>query len=271
MEKTASPIDPDPNALQSDIQRWLPKRWADIAGNEKLVHYLRDGLLNRVRKSDACSGNLFVTGDSRSGKTAMMSQFIRSAVCQKLDPDTLDPCDGTCEACRQNPIRYGLRGLFAQWADSRIFFAPVDCTEISVSELQEVMQEMNGWEGIRIVYLDEVHGLVRRGMDEMLLKPLDQCKFLWLASSAITDGLHPMFLRRFIMRSTIRPNVEELSIWLAHRCNEFAITWDDSSTLIALAERSDRTPGLALQVLAVAGDMPGRTLSRELVEEHIFV
>ncbi len=107
-------------------------------------------------------------------------------------------------------------------------------------------------------------------MDEKLLKPVEELGFMWLASSATTEGLEKMFLNRFIKISTSLPERDELAIWLAQRCREWGISWDSHETLLRLAERSDRVPGMALQVLARATKKRDRILTQRLVESHIF-
>jgi len=254
-----------------EIQKWLPERFSEFVGNSRLISYFQNGI------STGCGiGNTLITGPSRSGKTAFVKFFIRACFCCHRDPATGDPC-GRCQTCTDDIGTNECWGIFSYCDPDQehrpvdLHYVPIDCPRTTEKELRSTLDDLRDTSGVRIVYLDEVHRLVHRNMDEMLLKIMEERNFVWIASSASTTGLERMFLNRFpIKRRTNLPGTEELAIFITHRCRAWQIDWDEPSTLTRLAERSHHTPGLALQVLVAAAAEPDRLLTGELVEEHEF-
>jgi len=235
------------------------------------MEYWRDGI--RVHGQLT---NTLIKGPSRSGKTASIKLFIKSLFCAQRDATTLNPC-GECALCVQDIATHGHAGFFAEFDDAAegraipLHYLPVDCPRISEARLRDTLQDLRDFDGIRIVYLDEVHRLVERKMDHMLLKPLEERDFLWIASSAVTTGLEQMFINRFATRlRTALPSRDELAVFLGLRCNAWSIDWEPDS-ILRLAERANQVPGLALQVLARAAAQRARTITMEMVEGHDFL
>ncbi|WP_337175409.1 hypothetical protein [Paludisphaera sp.] len=219
-------------------------------------------------------------GDSRSGKTAMVKHLVRCIICKRLDEQTFDPCDGSCEACRQRPELSGLQGLQASLAaygpDGKesipIQFAVVDCTLIHTPEqLRDHLVSMsNESGGIRIFYFDEVHRLTKRGMDEMLLKAVEDKEAIWFFSTAKPDGLEDMFLNRLLKLGTEPPSEEEMACWLADRCNDWGIRAEPEA-IMRVVEKSNRVVGTALHALAQASLDDDEGLTLDFVEEDWVV
>lgn len=271
-----------------DIERWIPERWDQVVGNQALKEYFWD-MIWCVRKQGHRSGfNLLATGSSREGKTSLITLGIKCLGCLNLDFETMNPC-GKCKCCTLNHHLYGNDGwenvvdfLNEHEAPTpvRYHYRPIDCTRISEAELERVLSELRVNDGnLRIVYLDEVHRLARRSMDEKLLKPLEDFPAIWLASSAYVkrhagDGhsLEKMFQNRFTFRlSTEKPSRSELILWLAERCHEWNIPVETpEKTLERLAERCRHVPGMALQILNKAHKKRSRLLTSAMVEEHVF-
>lgn len=228
-----------------------------------------------IRAGTLCA-NTLVHGDSRSGKTAAIKLYIKTLACKRRDETSLSPC-GDCDSCRKNVGRYADSELTISFPSEpelcqKFDYLPIDCTRITESRLRTELENLWDTDGIRIVYLDELFRLQRRGMDELLLKALEEHNFVWLASSATLEGIEQMFLNRFSAPvRTELPTVDELSEWLALRCQSWMIDWDDPMTLIRLAERCDRVPGKALHVLARAAGTRARRLTERLVSTHEFL
>ncbi|MBA3485213.1 MAG: hypothetical protein H0T51_25745 [Pirellulales bacterium] len=70
----------------------------------------------------------------------------------------------------------------------------------------------------------------------------------------------------------IHQEVGKLAEFLAERCEEWGIRCvdDAEASLNQLAELSGCVPGLALQVLRRAHKNPGKLLTMEMIEEHVF-
>lgn len=251
-----------------DITHWIPSRWEEVLCNRELVEHFQDilrGFLGGATRGVAT----MPLGCPRSGKTSTAKFFVRCALCAALDPSTLNPC-GRCKNCLEADVRFAEEELFAYHRSPPVHYMPIDCTRVTQDRLNEVISGAYRYEGIRIVFLDEVHRLQRRNMDEQLLKPLEEADCTWIASSATTAGLERMFLNRFVKIRTHLPSLDDLALWLGARCKEWGIEWTDSADIERLAERSAGIPGLALPVLARALLRPDRTLTRQLIESHLF-
>lgn len=271
-----------------DIERWIPESWDQFAGNHELKEYFSD-MIRCVRQEGHRAGfNLLATGVSRSGKTSMITFGIKCLGCLNFDFNTMNPC-GKCKCCTLNHHLYGNDGwenivdfLDEQEAPTpvRYHYHPIDCTRLTEADLESRLAKLRCCnEDLRVIYLDEVHRLSRRFMDERLLKPLEDFPAIWIASSAnvrrdVEGGptLDPMFLKRFSYRITTElPTLYDLVTWLAERCVEWNIYVEaQERTLARLAERCHQVPGMALQVLNKAHKRRTKTLTFEMVEEHIF-
>lgn len=255
----------------NDIKRWTPPRWQDVAGNSALVEHFQD-ILRSSLDGEFSGLNTLVTGPSRSGKTAIVKLFARCLYCDRLDRETLTPCRFECRNCRTDVSRFGLQGIEVLSQERSIHYLPMDFAGITETELREKLTDLRDYTGFRIVFMDEAHRLVRRSMDEQLLKPVEErANTMWIVTSAVTSELEAMFKKRFVRLHTQLPSIKEFSLWLTDRCHEFGIDdLDSPSTIVRLAERSNQIPGDALQVLAQAAIKRPKRLTRQLVENHIF-
>ncbi len=183
----------------------------------------------------------------------------------------LNPCNGSCITCRQKPESHGLEGLFSAIAFDekrlQVNFSVVDCTKIHTPEqLREHLIRVTDWqEGLRIFYFDEIHRLVNRGMDEMLLKEVEEKNFLWIFSTAKPENLEDMFMNRLIKLRTQLPEEVEMEDWLADRCDEWGIRFEPEA-IIRLVEKSNRIVGTALHAIAMAALDHDQGLTLDLVE-----
>src|SRR5436305_59633 len=95
----------------SDPIDWQPRTWEEAVGCEEVITRYK-ALVYGVRIRGLKRGfNTLVTGKTRTGKTCLTRFAIRCLGCQELDLLTLNPCPGTCSACRENPDGYGLFGF----------------------------------------------------------------------------------------------------------------------------------------------------------------
>lgn len=269
--------------VRPDILRWIPDRWDLFLGNysisrrfKKLVRKVR-GMVENKTLVDLNKLCFLLTGESRSGKTAMVKFLIRCIACKEFDDDTLNPCSGTCTTCRQRPELAGLEGLYAEveayGPDGRerlpLHFSLIDCTKIyTPDQLRDHLVRLGSvYNGIRVFYLDEVHRLVHRGMDEMLLKTVEEVEAIWFFSTAIPDDLEDMFKNRMLKLATELPTASELGNWLVDRCNEWAIPWQPEA-ILRVVEKCNRVVGTALHALALASLDDDEGLTLEMVENE---
>ena len=106
----SSLITEKPAKVCPDILRWPPSRWDLFLGNKRIIKHFRR-LVKKIRsiidggvKEDFSRLCFLLFGPSRSGKTALVKFLVRCITCKSLDPETLNPCDGTCSTCRQQPV-----------------------------------------------------------------------------------------------------------------------------------------------------------------------
>lgn len=250
-----------------EIQNWVPPTLNHIVGCPVLRSHFCDML-----RVDGCGVNTFVFGEPGTGKTAVVKAFVRSLMCPHRERESGTPC-GNCETCRSFDVRYDDKGLFAHLQPratgscEAIHFYPVNCGEVTEAKLREILSELREYEGHSLVYLDEVHRLIRRKMEHMLLVPLQELKTMWIASTAMPDDLDRMFQRRFAAKiATTLPEVAELTEFLRQRCEQWNVSVDhDPGTLDLLARRSRRITSDAVGQIAVAAGTKNRTLTRDLV------
>ena len=116
----------------------------------------------------------------------------------------------------------------------RFLDLPLDCTWLDEEAMDRVVTKVRVDDGnLKIIDLDEIHRLSRRFLDVRLLKPLEDCEAIWIASSTYVrkqdddEGrkrleLEKMFQNRFTDRiETQKPTSAELALWLAERCEEW--------------------------------------------------
>ncbi len=273
-----------------DFERFQPHCWDDITGNEAIVEHLKSMLIGIRVNRDFTGWNTLITGPSRSGKTALIKWFIRCLLCLDLaDLENIYPCY-KCMNCENDWDVFGSQeweNIIDLYSESvrtpiRCSIYIVNCACTNEKELDDIVNKVRVDDGmVKIIYLDEVHRLRRRNLDERLLKPLEDTKAIWLASSAYvkkdhvddSSKLDPMFQNRFSFRLiTSPPNVAKLTQWLGKRCIEANIGVEEPTkeTLTIVARRSNCIPGLALQVLNRAVKSRGRTLTKQLAEEFCF-
>jgi len=277
------------NAPPQNIEYLCLKSWDEILGNADLKEYLKD-LIYMVRCEGHRTGfNALITGESRSGKTAAVEYGMKCLGCFDFDFETLEAC-GKCWNCTSTQQRSGNRD-WENWCNIippemvptpiEYHYAPVDCTLLDQKSLNELTFDLEENQGmLNVIYLDEVHRLCSRNMDEKLLKPMEQFEAIWIASSAYADRddgsgrrpLEKMLQNRFTYRiTTEKPSEEELMIWLAERCDQFGIKVESpKTTLRQLAERSNRLPGMALQVVNKAYKKRNKTLTMKILDKHVF-
>lgn len=258
---------------------WLPRRWGQFAGNRLAVKAFKK-LVRRIRgttdRGVAINGfhlSLLLTGASRSGKTSMVQFFVRCLVCEQLNLETLDPCDGTCAACRARPELGGFEELFSYIHADPLGTTPVnlvivDCAKISgPNELKIKLSEIRGRFGLQIVYFDEVHRLKAKGMDEMLMKEVEQTPYLWIFSTAKPQELEPMFVNRSLIVKTELPTASELGDWLKDRCEDVHLLYQ-TVAIERVVQRCNRVAGIALLALSLACLDPEIGLTLYLVDEE---
>ncbi|WP_428305499.1 hypothetical protein [Lacipirellula sp.] len=252
-----------------DIERWNPSLWDDDIGNPDVKEFFQDQLYalrtGRIEKGV----NTYVRGLSRSGKTSTVRLFARCLMCVELNLETLNPC-GHCEACTTQLDRFGEQGMFSYLRGRDVHFMPIDCMQIrGADHLRDLISGMADYNGVKVILLDEISRLSFRGLDELLLGPLQSLNYMWIATSIDSHKIDAAVLNRFPAKfTTVLPTTEELAMLLMRLCRQWGIPYDDPATLCLLAEASNNVTGIALHALAQVNAKRGdaRALTRHAVE-----
>ncbi|MEO1994758.1 MAG: hypothetical protein ABGZ17_05730 [Planctomycetaceae bacterium] len=257
-----------------DIERWYPQYWREIAGNSEMIQEWLDFIVH-----GGC--NTLSTGPSRSGKTRTISLGVKALLCPNRTSD-LDPC-GTCSSCHAvDEARDSHIGLFSAVSGSKYSFVPIDCHNISKDELKKILNESVLESVDTVVYLDEVAGLGQRGLENMLLKSIDERPCIWIASAITvakpvswgrtrqTAGLSAPMQGRFATKvGTSLPGTEELRSWIIDRCLDWQIEIvDPDRTVPRLIKRTGHRVGFVIHVLAKA--VQRRRLYLDMVDGFNF-
>lgn len=219
------------NITPRQIERWVPDNLTEIVGCEKL----KTELIAQLRLNGQ-GPNILISGKSGTGKTSAVKAFVKTLICPYQSGDIPVPC-GKCRDCQNLDVRHPEEGIFATLSDrglqgSPVHFHPVNCGSVTEGELKRVLKDRPEFSGTSIIHLDEVHRIVRRGMDQLLLKPLEELDCVFIASSVHTDELDPMFLRRFAVKvSTSAPTEKELAFFIVERCRAWSIEYDSLNTV----------------------------------------
>lgn len=267
-----------------DLEHWQPRTWDEIVGNQNLKKHLQNMVWCIRIRGDRSGFNTMVTGESRAGKTSAISFAVRCLLCRNLHTESLNPCD-TCSNCsfRHHIMgNDGWEGSVDPATDSqeniRFRFLPYNCGRMLQADIDSLLYKVRDADELQIVYLDEVHRLARRHMDEQLLSAIDTLPAIWISSSARIRQAHStertlekMFQNRHTFRmETQKPSEARLVDWLAYRCTEYEISYSDNSVLSRLSQRSQRIPGMALQVLNEAHKQRAPELTIDAVESFVF-
>lgn len=258
------------NLTPRQIERWVPDNLTEIVGCEEL----KAELIAQLRLSGQ-GPNILISGEPGSGKTSAVKAFVKTLNCPNRSGDIPIPC-GVCEDCKRLDVRKPEEGILTvlnAFAIGKVplHYHPVNCGRVSESELKALL-DRSDLAGQSLIHLDEVHRIVRRGMDQLLLKPLEELDCVFIASSVHTDELDPMFLRRFAVKvSTSAPTEKELAFFIAGRCRAWGIEYDNPGTIALLAQRSNENPARSLTVLSRAASTESRTLTVDLINKHKFL
>jgi hypothetical protein len=252
------------------IKSWIPRQWNQVVGNDDLVEHYR-AMLPAMRAGEI-GDNTMISGDSRTGKTAVTQFFVRCLMCDTPNMQTGDPC-GECNNCKDSSVLEGHSGLFNHLNYGHVHFATMDCTKADADDVDAFASSMTSFADIKVAYLDEVDCLHRsqHHHEKRLLTRTCSSDTMWIASAVSVENLDRAFRKRFTLVDTQLPDKDLLALWLTDRCKEWGIMWDDEETLILLADKAKRNPGDTLRVLDRAYKKTPRLLTRKLVEGHRFI
>jgi len=217
---------------------------------------------------------LMLAGQSRSGKTSIVKKFVLCLACQQYDEATGETCNGCCKACAEFPEKSGQHGLdsYRLTTDERtpVHLIMADATLfLTPQEVQKFIIQHSDYDGIRIVFIDEVHRLADKSMESMFLKAVEERSFFWIFATARPEQLDSMFLNRLIKLETELPTEEELGDFLVDRCLNWGINFEPEA-ILRTVEKSNLITGTALQALALAAVDPEEGLTLELVEDWML-
>jgi len=253
-----------------DIQRWYPERWSQVAGNCWMIA----AWLNFITHGGC---NMLFTGANRTGKTRTNALGFKALLCTNRTGSN-DPCGGCATCLAVDEARDSHTGLFSAATGSRYSFVPIDCHQVSKDQLLRILNETDLEDAKTVIYLDEVAALGQRGLEGLLLKPIDESPCTWVASAiSVTrpsiwkksqrlPGLSIQMQGRFAIKvGTSLPGYQELSTWIHDRCRDWEITIDQPDKVVPLiAKRTGHRVGYVVHLLAAAASA-GRRINPEMV------
>ena len=257
-----------------DIQRYRPTRLIDFVGCEQAKSVLAD-----LIRADGDSMNTIITGDTGTGKFAMIEACLRTRNCPYSAGPLLGPC-GVCADCLAFDFENEDTGCFVigriktnLFGSVVTHFYNVDCCHLGAAEIRKLANDIS-WHGKdrSIVFLDETQDLGDGKRDRFLLTKMIKLNAIWIAAGTTTDGLSPTFVRRFACRCvTTLPTAAALASYLVQRCEAWKIAYDCPETFGLLVERSQLRTAECIAVLARAASREGRRLDKQLVMDHPFI
>ena len=254
--------------LGTSLSNWRPHRWDDVIGNYRMKRFIR-ALATKTRTAYETTGRipldylcpLLLIGCSRSGKTLMFRMLTRYLMCNELDADG-NPCPDTCPACRERAEVEGRLELFSEVVNLRAG-VPIDIrvldggrinTPSAINQFLESMKDY--YDRLTVLFVDEAHRLAPNHGDEMLLKFVEDFRGLVILGTANPEPLDAMLCKRLIVQKTEPPTDSEFAGWIANRCLDFNVPFEDEAIIEVLSELNG-VPGLALKRIAEAGFEPG--------------
>lgn len=256
----------------SEIQRWFPEMWSEIAGNSKVVNKFKQLILNGV-----CS--VLLTGPSRTCKTRVISLLIKALSCPNRTAD-LNPCNACSTCVDVMNARWEHWGVHRNWNLSCYSFMTIDCQTVQKEDLLTLRDKLDLESEKTIIYLDEVAALRQGNRDEVLLKVMDESKASWIASAIELRGptkkgptgpvqvISEPLLQRFPLKlGTSLPNNSELKSWIQARCQDWSIdVVDPNVTLGIVVKKSGNVVGRVMHFLTAAA-LNDRRLDKSLANE----
>ncbi len=273
-----------PGSRTGMVLNYQPRSLTEMLGNHNLKAYLKNLRKDIVSRVDANERplpdgeRLMLVGASRSGKTLSVKLLIRSLTCQVADESNdWTACGGTCPTCADRPHLYESSGLFAYFAarnaGSRaravVQTFPIDAANLAGPDefrktLSRIKQATWNEEDLVVVFIDESHRLVRRQMDDMILKVSEDVPALWIMATAEPKEIEQMAMNRFSIVETQPPTSAEVEAWLSDLCDAYSIKWEPEA-IMRVAEKSNRVPGRAMLALALAQRL-GNHLTLDVVD-----
>jgi hypothetical protein len=255
-----------------EIQNWAPFCLGGFIGCDEPIAIFVEHL-----NANGDGTNVLLLGDTGTGKSRLVEAYIRTRNCPHSPGPLEGPC-GVCDICTRFDFDNQDSGIFThrdidEGEEVITHFFHINCYRFNDAAIAELRKELDSHKGDRcIVYLDEVHCLVEGRREMLLLDLLTHCEAIWIGTGIDTDGLNPMFVRRFPTRCKMTiPSVDVLALFLVDRCKEWSINIDAPGTISLLAERSQQITAECINVLARAAARDGRLLDRDLVEKHPFI
>ena len=247
--------------------RWAPRTRDDIAGNSEIKQFLW-GQFGAIRFEEQHHGsNAMIIAPPGTGKSTAVRLFLMSLLCENLDQH-LNPCH-VPHCCGRDSLT-GRCGLFAQESSVHVEVMTVNCADVHPDQLRRVREIADARSGPLVIWLDEVHRLARRNLDEELLVAMDTTEAMWLATSTTVGGPEPAFVDRFRLRlSTSPPTRNEFVGWLAARCVDCGVRVDNPTTLALIADDIGRNGRQGLAALSFAISLNNRLLTRSVAEDFL--
>jgi len=223
-----------------EIERWRPKTWDQIVGNNRVKNVMRSLYLSHGRGANAA-----VVGHTGTAKSASVNFTIEMLTCESFSPTAIGPCY-KCRNCKQIDCRGGNHANFVNMRNDvggnelpLLHIYRINASRTSAQEVFGILDDCRYYNDPTLIYVDEAQYLRKFELDERILVDMDLENITWVIATSKPALLDGAFLRRMGGPiPTELPSQEELGMFILDRCTEFQIAYDKPETVSSLVVRS---------------------------------